>query len=65
MIDKNDVKMPVPKKDLDFKDNEKIAQIEELEEARLRLDNAPDDEPLGSVVNGIGYGALATGGVLN
>ena len=40
MIDKNDVKMPVPKKDLDFKDNEKIAQIEEL----LRLVNEADNK---------------------
>ena len=40
MIDKNDVKMPVPKKDLNFKDNEKVAQIEEL----LRLVNEADNK---------------------
>jgi len=42
-----------------------ISQIEELEEERLRLDNDENAEPLGSVVNGIGYSTLATGGVLN
>lgn len=42
-----------------------IAKIEELEEERLRLDNDESAEPLGSVVNGVGYATLATGGVLN
>ena len=42
-----------------------IAKIEELEEERLRLDADENAEPLGSVVNGVGYATLATGGVLN
>ena len=42
-----------------------IAHIEELEEERLRLDNDETAEPLGSVVNGVGYITLATGGVPN
>ncbi len=42
-----------------------IDKIEELEEDRLRLDADESAEPLGSVVNGVGYATLATGGVLN
>ncbi len=42
-----------------------IAQIEELAQERLRLDNDESAEPLGSVVNGTGFAVLATGGVLN
>ncbi len=40
MIDKNDVKMPVPRKDTDLKNKEKVAQIEEL----LRLVNEADNK---------------------
>lgn len=40
-----------------------IEEIEELAEERLRLDNAPDAEPLGSVVNGVGFTTLSTAGV--
>ncbi len=40
MIDKNDVKMPVPRKDTDLKDKGKVAQIEEL----LRLVNEADNK---------------------
>ena len=40
MIDKNDVKMPVPKKDLDIKGEGKVKQIEEL----LRLVNEADNK---------------------
>ena len=42
-----------------------ICEIEELAEERLRLDNAPDAEPLGSVVNGVGFATLAGAGVVN
>ena len=40
MIDKNDVKMPVPRKDADLNDKGKVAQIEEL----LRLVNEADNK---------------------
>lgn len=40
MIDKNDVKMPVPKKEADLTDKSKVAQIEEL----LRLVNDADNK---------------------
>ena len=40
MIDSKDVKMPVPRKDTDLKDQGKVAQIEEL----LRLVNEADNK---------------------
>ena len=40
MIDKNDVKMPVPRKDVDLKNEGKVRQIEEL----LRLVNEADNK---------------------
>ena len=40
MIDKNDVKMPVPKKDADLTDKQQVAKIEEL----LRLVNDADNK---------------------